>query len=254
MKISIDRLFFNRKEKNILSDVSVTIPGNEVTVITGGNGCGKSTLLKLIAGLLKPDEGNISFDENDIAGFSPAQLARMRAILLQNPDVPGAMTVMELLKLSRFAFHAGKKDDEYAIETALHDTGSSVWRDRQLRTLSGGELRKVFLALALAQEPQLLLLDEVEAGLDAEFRSAFPVMLKKWQETRDLTVVMVMHDFDLALHCADNILALEDGKVNFFSPVTAVDFSEKLDNFTGKYFTFHQESGKFRALLNFSGR
>ena len=251
MNIRIDQLFFNRTEKNILSNITLTIPDKEITVISGSNGCGKSTLLKLIAGIETPDAGKIFFDEENIAGFSPAQLARKRAILLQNPQFPGTMTADELLKLSRFAFNSGNSADQQAIEKALSDAGACQWRNRKLHTLSGGEMRKVFLAAALAQEPELLLLDEVEAGLDADFCSKLPTLLKKLQHERNLTVVMVMHDLDLALHCAGNFLALKDGEVEFFSPVNAADFPAKLNRFAGNCYHLSTVDGSIRAAYKF---
>ena len=122
-----------------------------------------------------------------------------------------------------------------------------------MTTLSGGELKRAFLALALAQKPEILFLDELEANCDANFRSNLPVLLKELCREYSLTVVMVMHDLDLALHCADHLAVMREGKMELFSSVTACDFPDKLREFAGEYFTISRgEDDILRALLRYS--
>ena len=252
MNISVNDLVVKFNKKVILDRMSVKFPDGWVSVICGGNGSGKSTLLKTVAGLVKNSGGSVTYDNCDVKTFSPCHLARKRSVLLQNPSFPAAMRAGELLKLGRYAFSAGKKADECAIFQALSDAGCEDLVDRQLGTLSGGELRKVFLALTLAQEPELLLLDEPEAGLDAGFCSAFPALLKKLVSERKLTVIMVMHNLDLALQCADKLVLLENGRAVLDMPVNEAGFREKLTDITGKYLEiFTGESGILRAIARY---
>lgn len=245
MNITLKNLCITREKRRIIDDLSLEFHSGEISVICGGNGSGKTTLLKTISGILKPESGKIRYDGIDIAGIPLKLLARKRAIMMQTPQVPDSLTVNELLHLSRYAFSDSKNADRAAVMRALRDTGIEDFAGRKLATLSGGELRKTFLAMALAQEPELLLLDEIDAGVDSRFRSTFPALLKKLRCERNLTVIMVMHDLDLALHCADRLIGLADGKLRLVTANTP-DAADAINEFTAG--TMHISAGAGGSL------
>ena len=239
-------------KKTILSDISTTFADGQTTVIYGSNGSGKSSLLKIIAGLQKPSTGEVRYGEKVLNEIPAKALAVIRAIVLQNPPLPSGMRVGELLSLARYAFNTGKKADRNAIEKAVADAGCEKFIDRRMETLSGGEIRRVYLALALAQNPEILLLDEPEANTDAGFHAAFPALLKQLRSQRDLTVIMVTHDLDLALKCADRIIGLNSGSIVFSSDINAPDLQETLTGFTGNSKElFRDDSGSLRAIARY---
>ncbi|MBE6366154.1 MAG: ABC transporter ATP-binding protein [Lentisphaerae bacterium] len=251
MNIAIRDLSFFRGERAILQNINADFADRSITALTGGNGCGKSTLLKLIAGLLKYQQGSITLNGRELNSFSPRQLARKRAILLQNPYAPPEMKVKELLRLSRYAFGNNSKYDHKIISQALNDTGCTKLAERKTGTLSGGELRKVFLAMALAQEPEVLLLDEVEAGMDAGFCCQLPEFLRQLVAQRNLSVVMVMHDLDLALHCATDILGIADRHITL-QTANNKDAIDQLNKFVnGTMCISLERDGSIGAKLNY---
>ncbi|MBE6389838.1 MAG: ABC transporter ATP-binding protein [Lentisphaerae bacterium] len=252
MNISISGLTVQAGRKTILDNISGTFPSGKITVITGHNGCGKSTLLKALAGILPVKCGNIFLDGQEITAISPIHLARKRAIMLQHPAVPALMTVREYLRLARYAQKKDKKEDIQALEQALADTASDHLAGRFLDTLSGGELRRIHLAFALAQNPELLLLDEPEAGLDAASKAGLPKLLKKLQQQRQLTIIAVIHDLDMALHCADELTGMQNGSISWQTRLDIPELPEILQKFTGGNFDFFTgKDGSLRALPRF---
>ena len=249
MNIILDKVTVSLGGKTLLKELSLEFPSKKITVITGANGCGKSTLLRTAAGILHPESGKVVYDDKDISFLSPGQLARIRSAVWQNPGVPPDMSVRELLELSSYS----SRKSENELYNAACNAGCEKLLDRILTTLSGGELKRAFLALALAQKPEILFLDELEANCDANFRSNLPVLLKELCREYSLTVVMVMHDLDLALHCADHLAVMREGKMELFSSVTACDFPDKLREFAGEYFTISRgEDDILQALLRYS--
>lgn len=252
MKLKLENISCIRNSRKVLDQISASFGGNRITAVTGHNGSGKSTLLRIIAGLWKPDSGKVFYDQTEIRELTVPELARLRAIVLQNPHIPDNMTVYDLLSLGRFARRSSKKVNDAAICRALADTACTELTHRRAGTLSGGELRRVFLALALVQEPRLLLLDELEANWDAEFRRNCPALLNHLRRERDLTIIMVTHDLDLALHCADDILGLQNGKVTLSTALNKPDTVEKLQKFTGENFDILTgQDGFLRAMPKF---
>ena len=252
MNISVRSLSLKAGKFTILSDISATFADGKTTVISGSNGSGKSSLLKIIAGLHTPNSGKVFYGEKALQEIPVKTLARTRAIVLQNPQLPSGMRVSELLYLARYAFDTGKTADAAAVNRAVADAGCGNFLDRKIETLSGGELRRVYLALALVQEPEILLLDEPEANTDARFHADFPALLKRLKLQRNLTVIMVTHDLDLALKCADKIIGLKSGSIAFSADTDTPDLLDMLTTFTGNNWEiFRDNSGSLRAIARY---
>ena len=200
-----------------LRGVSLTVDRGEVVAIIGPNGSGKSTLLRAIGRMRKPESGEVRFAGTDAWRIAPRDFARRAAFLPQAPEAPPDLVVEELVWRGRFP-HRGLLSgatvaDRAAVEAAIVQAGLEALRGRPLATLSGGERQRAWIGLALAQEPELLLLDEPTTFLDIGHQQELLGLLSRLNEERGLTVVMVMHDVAQAALYAHRIVALLDGRV-----------------------------------------
>lgn len=199
--------------KTIVKGVTLEARSGEVLGLLGPNGAGKTSLLRLLAGLRRPDTGQVLLDDTDLRSLRRRPLARRLAIVEQSPEVHEDITVHETVALgrtphrSRFAVLDG--DDHRSIDRALALTGLSAHRQRRWRSLSGGEQQRVQLARALAQEPEVILLDEPTNHLDIRYQLEVLGLLS----TLSLTVVTALHDLNLAARYCDRVVVLQDGAV-----------------------------------------
>ncbi|MGW6131177.1 ABC transporter ATP-binding protein [Cellulomonas sp. NPDC055163] len=201
---------------DVVHDLSVTIPRASFTVIIGPNGCGKSTLLRALARTLRPRTGEVLLDGEPLARLRSRDVARRLALLPQSPLAPEAITVGDLVARGRYP-HQGllrqwSAADAVAVADALHATEVAELRDRLVSTLSGGQRQRVWLAMALAQGTDLLLLDEPTTFLDIAHQ--FEVMdlcARLHEEGR--TLVAVLHDLNQAARYATHLVAMKDGRV-----------------------------------------
>lgn len=205
-------------ENEVIKGVSFHVKKGEKVCIIGPNGCGKTTLLKAIAGLIK-SEGEIYLSGIPIRKMKRAEIASKVAMLRQNESVYFSYTVYETVLLGRYLHMKGgifggpSKYDRDIVLDCLDKVGLLDIKDRQINTLSGGQLQRVFLAKALAQEPSLILLDEPTNHLDLKYQIELMEYLNQWTQKDGHTVIGVMHDINLAMHFADKILLLSDGKI-----------------------------------------
>ncbi|MDF2565325.1 MAG: Iron-chelate-transporting ATPase [Massilibacillus sp.] len=203
--------------KEILKDISMSIAEGKRTVILGPNGSGKSTLLKALAGLLKCSAGSIYFDKQELQRVSKHQLAKQMAILPQGAEAPKDLTVSDLVDYGRFPHRKwwGKapKDDKECVIWALKQTGMDQFKNRLVSTLSGGERQRAWIAMALAQKPKVLLLDEPTTYLDIAHQLEVMNIVSKLNYDSGISVVMVLHDINHAMQFADEIVILKDGEV-----------------------------------------
>lgn len=198
----------------ILKHISFSITKGAFTTILGANGSGKTTLLKLILRALIPQRGELYWDHRPYQTLSQRTLSQNIAYVPQTMDPLFSMSVMDFVLLGRAPFLQGlsfesNRDIEIAYESLL-DTGSISFKDRDFHTLSGGEKQRVLLAKALTQSPKLLLLDEPTAHLDIKHQWGMLSLLKKLHQKKQLTILMVLHDFQLASEFSDEIIFLKD--------------------------------------------
>ena len=203
------------EEKTILSDVNISFTPGKRTAIIGPNGAGKSTLLKALAGLNHRYEGSVLLGDEDTKKLSRKAFARRLAILPQGMTVPADVTVSELVDYGRFPYRgimtAGDpKRDREAVEQALAKTHLKGYMSQRVMTLSGGERQRAFIAMALAQEPEILLLDEPTTYLDIGHQLEVMNIIEELNRSENMTIIMVLHDINHALQYADEIVVIKD--------------------------------------------
>lgn len=206
---------------DVLHDISFSLrPGDALSII-GPNGCGKSTLLRAMAGVL-PFSGEVLIDGESIRGMEQKHLAKKVSMLSQSTQVYFNYTVFETVMMGRYVHARGgilggsTGEDRAAVEAALQAVDLSSLRDREVDTLSGGQLQRVFLAKILAQSPDIILLDEPTNHLDFSYQLSLVRFLKDWAAKEKKTVIAVLHDINLALLLSEQILLLEDGVTRAF--------------------------------------
>ncbi|MCG5218104.1 ABC transporter ATP-binding protein [Streptosporangium sp. KLBMP 9127] len=230
--LDIDRVSFGYPGQRVLDKTSLRVETGELIALVGLNGCGKSTLLRLAAGVLRPESGRVSVDGADMARTSRRAAARKVALLHQSaPAVPG-LTVRQMVRQGRYAARGPlgmlRVGDDAVTVRAMLDVGVEQWADRPVETLSGGERQRVRLALALAQDTPVLLLDEPTTYLDLRHQLEVLQLVARLREERRLTVLMVLHDLNLAARFAERLVALRDGRVAADGPPDSVVTSELL--------------------------
>ncbi|GKU84620.1 ABC transporter ATP-binding protein [Niallia sp. NCCP-28] len=203
--------------KTIIHGVELEIPSNKISVIIGANGCGKSTLLKTLAKLIKPSSGEITLDGKAISKIPPKQLARILGILPQSPVVPEGITVTDLIGRGRFPHQSllggwSKKDYE-AVAEAMEIMNITEFANHDIDELSGGQRQRVWIAMALAQQTDILFLDEPTTFLDITYQVEILDLLTDLNRKYGTTIVMVLHDINLSARYADYIFALQKGKL-----------------------------------------
>lgn len=210
----------------IVDNLSVEIPDGLFTVIVGANACGKSTLLRGLARLLKPKAGRVYLDGSDIHRLPTRQVATKLGILPQTPVAPEGITVADLVARGRHPhqrfFRQWSTSDEEAVAAALEATGVAELADRSIDELSGGQRQRVWIALALAQDTQLMLLDEPTTFLDLAHQVEVLDLLSALNIGDGRTIVAVLHDLNLASRYADHLIAMKDGAVVSTGPPAEV--------------------------------
>jgi iron complex transport system ATP-binding protein len=201
----------------VVDEVSLTLAAGDLTGILGPNGSGKTTLLKMLSGTLTPSAGTIAFDGRRLSEWKRRDLARRIALVPQDTHAPFDFTVLDIVLMGRFphlgAFALEGPDDLAIARQALAATGTSAFEDRPFATLSGGEKQRVVIAGALAQSPELLLLDEPTASLDLGHQLDVQLLLAALNRDRGVTMVLSTHDLNLAAALCTNLILLRGGRV-----------------------------------------
>lgn len=213
-------------ERLVLDRLDFAVPPSRITVIVGANACGKSTLLRTMSRLLPASRGQVLLDGKSIHAMPSRELARTLGLLPQSPIAPEGITVADLVSRGRHPHHGvfsrwTRADDE-AIAAALAATRTDTLSERPVDELSGGQRQRVWIAMALAQQTDVLLLDEPTTFLDINHQIEVLDLLTDLNQTRGTTIVMVLHDLNLAARYADHLVAMANGRLHVAGPPDAV--------------------------------
>ena len=212
-----NQLTISRQGNTLLDNVSCELDANELIALVGHNGSGKSTLIKALAGEMTSNGGSVNLDDRHISDYSSKELAKQMAYLPQQlPDAAG-FTVCELVMLGRYPhqkwLQKPNQTDKDKVAQAMRITQVEAFADRTTTTLSGGERARVWLAMCLAQDTRYLLLDEPLAALDMHYQLEVIQLIRRLVDEQGLSVVIIVHDINLAAQYADRIIALKNGRV-----------------------------------------
>tara|TARA_Y100001956_G_scaffold81351_1_gene98695 strand:+ start:950 stop:1717 length:768 start_codon:yes stop_codon:yes gene_type:complete len=208
---------FKIDDRNILSPTSLSFEAGKVTTLLGHNGCGKSTLMKLLSRQNTASSGAVLFDGKPVAQLSPLEFAHNVAYLPQHPPLTDGVTVRELVGFGRYpwkgAFGRYNQEDYRLIDQAIEKVGLESFSSRFVATLSGGERQRAWVAMLLAQQSQCILLDEPTSALDVAHQYELLALIKELNQSIGLTVIMVLHDVNMAAKFSDHLIALHSGHV-----------------------------------------
>ena len=217
VRMQTHHLDVNYGERSIIEGLSLNVPDKKITTIIGSNGCGKSTLLKAMTRIIPHQSGSIVLDGKNIHQENTKQLAKKIAILPQSPESAHGLTVGELVSYGRFPYQKGfgksTKQDYEAIDWALDVTATAEFKYRPVDALSGGQQQRVWIAMALAQETEIIFLDEPTTYLDMAHQLEVLELLEKLNQEQGRTIIMVLHDVNQAARFADYMIALKQGQI-----------------------------------------
>lgn len=204
-------------KKTIAENLNVTIPDGHFTAIIGPNGCGKSTLLRTLSRLMTPSQGHVFLDGEHIQQYASKEVARRIGLLAQNATTPGDITVQELVARGRYPhqplFTRWREEDERAVANAMRATGVTNLASQSVDTLSGGQRQRVWIAMVLAQETAIMLLDEPTTWLDISHQIDLLELLSELNRQQGYTLAAVLHDLNQACRYATHLIALKEGKI-----------------------------------------
>ncbi|MDM7991488.1 ABC transporter ATP-binding protein [Arthrobacter sp. zg-Y877] len=215
--LSAEKLELGYDERKVVDSLSLTLPAGKITIIVGANACGKSTLLRGLARLLKPTGGTVYLNGKDISSVPSRQVARTLGLLPQTPTAPEGITVADLVGRGRYPhqgwFRQWTPADDEAVAAALAATDTVDLAGRNVDELSGGQRQRVWIAMALAQETDILLLDEPTTFLDVTHQIEVLDLITDLNRRSGTTVAIVLHDLNLAARYADHLIAMKDGRI-----------------------------------------
>ena len=204
-------------KKIVAENLNVTLPDGHFTAIIGPNGCGKSTLLRTLSRLMTPAQGHVYLDGEQIQRFSSKEVARRIGLLAQNATTPGDITVQELVARGRYPhqplFTRWRAEDEAAVQRAMDATGVTALAGQSVDTLSGGQRQRAWIAMVLAQQTAIMLLDEPTTWLDISYQIDVLELLSELNREQGYTLAAVLHDLNQACRYATHLIALRDGKI-----------------------------------------
>ncbi|WP_369254081.1 ABC transporter ATP-binding protein [Geodermatophilus amargosae] len=224
--LAAEELVLGYGERTVIEDLDLVLPAGRMTAIVGANACGKSTLLRSMSRLLTPRAGRVLLDGRAVHHLPAKELARTLGLLPQSPLAPEGITVADLVGRGRHphqrVFSRWSREDDVAVASALEATQTTDLAERPVDELSGGQRQRVWIAMALAQQTDLLLLDEPTTFLDVAHQVEVLDLLTDLNRTRGTTIVMVLHDLNLAARYADHLVALAAGRVHAAGDPAAV--------------------------------
>jgi iron complex transport system ATP-binding protein len=217
LMMNIEDLRFSYRDKPVLDGITLTIVPGEVIGIIGPNGCGKTTLLKHLNRNLEPSVGRVMLDDRDIREMTKSEIARHVAVVPQSNEINFSFTVRDIITMGRMPFldkfRGESSDDLRIVEETMKRTNILDFADRYINTMSGGERQRVIIARALAQTPEIILLDEPTLHLDISNQFDVLDLVRKLSDDDDLSVVIVSHDLPMVVRYCDRIVMLKDHKI-----------------------------------------
>jgi iron complex transport system ATP-binding protein len=224
--LGVERATLAYGDLTVVESMDLLVPPGQITVIVGANACGKSTLLRAMSRLLAPREGRVLLDGNDLHRLPTKETARTLGLLPQSPIAPEGIVVADLVARGRHPYQRmlsrWTADDDAAVAEALQVTETTELADRPVDELSGGQRQRVWIAMALAQQTDILLLDEPTTFLDVSHQVDVLDLLTDLNRQRGITIVMVLHDLNLAARYADHIIAMARGRLYAAGQVSEV--------------------------------
>jgi iron complex transport system ATP-binding protein len=236
-RLRAEGLSLGYDDQTIVRNLDVDILDGKVTAIVGANACGKSTLLRGLARLLRPRDGAVYLDGKALTELSTLDVAKVLGLLPQSPVAPDGITVADLVSRGRYPHQGwfrrwtGRDDD--AVARALDATGTADLAHRALRELSGGQRQRVWVAMALAQDTDLLLLDEPTTYLDINHQVELLRLLRKLNAESGKTILVVLHDLNLACRYCDHVIAMAEGSIVAEGAPTEVITAELVEKVFG---------------------
>ncbi|MFW5417685.1 ABC transporter ATP-binding protein [Nocardiopsis sp. CNT-189] len=220
--LTAEELTLGYKDRTVIDSLDLEVPPGRITAIVGANACGKSTLLRSMSRLLAPKGGRVLLDGGEVHRTPPKRLARTLGLLPQSPVAPEGITVSDLVGRGRHPHHGAlsrrRREDDEAVAAALDATGTAELADRPVDELSGGQRQRVWIAMVLAQRTDLLLLDEPTTFLDVSHQIEVLDLLTDLNLSLGTTIVLVLHDLNLAARYADHLIALASGGLHAAGP------------------------------------
>lgn len=215
--IQLTTTSFHYQKHKVIKDLSCSIKSNTITAIVGPNGAGKSTLLKLIGKLIKPSTGEVQFNGQNLKTIKPKTYAKQLSFLMQHPALPEGFTVEQVVMLGRIPYLGllGKPSstDHDKVSLAIKEVGLEQYKQKLLAELSGGQQQRAWIAMAIAQDTPYILLDEPTTFLDLSHQIKLLNLLKELKEKHQKTIIMVIHDLNLASYYADEVIVLNKGEL-----------------------------------------
>lgn len=216
-RLAAARITLGYDDRTVVEDLTLTVPTGKVTAVIGPNACGKSTLLRALGRMLRPKAGAVTLDGRDLRSWKARALAREVAFLPQTPQAPGGITVAELVGRGRHPHQQWWRQwsaaDRDAVSRSLARTGTEELADRPIDELSGGQRQRVWIAMVLAQNTDLMLLDEPTTYLDVAHQVEVLDLVRGLNRSEQRTVVVVLHDLNQATRYADHLVVMEDGAI-----------------------------------------
>lgn len=215
--LKVNNLYAGYDDFMVLNDIDFLVNKGEVCSIVGPNGCGKTTLLKAISNILSY-KGEVTFDDLVLQGLNRKEMGKKVALLSQNASSYFSYSIYDSVMLGRYPYLSGilalpKERDIQVVENALKSVGLHEIMDKRIDCLSGGQLQRVFLARAIAQEPDIILLDEPTNHLDFKYQVEILDFIREWAKKENKIVIAVLHDLNLVQEYSDNVVLLDEGKI-----------------------------------------
>lgn len=211
--IKLENVSFSyQKERDFIKDLSLEFEGGKITTILGPNGSGKSTLLHMISTYLKPKSGKIYLNDMDLRKLKQKEIAKYISCVYQEHESPDDITVRDLVSFGR-NIYTDKDENEKMIDFALEATGISDIQHKKVNNLSGGQRQRAFIAMSLAQNTDILLLDEPTTYLDIYHQIEILEVIKSLNQKYGITIIMVLHDLNQAVNYSHNLVIMKDGKI-----------------------------------------